>query len=214
MLVERLLASNSTELFSDSLRLVAHALRLTPEETLRHAHNWKAEHRELLPVSGVISKMTYASLVTENRVAVRATSQNFLFAAIKDVGDITDVLSGQYPHLSMDERVNIMSHPQSIQTVARLAMRTDIAMEYYIRNILEATGALTEDGAAYVVNDDSLTVGSMGCPAAGYAANLSSEGKIDPLPIFTRLVPWAVEVHLLSQEERVIRVGKYTLRLG
>lgn len=107
-----------------------------------------------------------------------------------------------------------MSQPETIDTVAFLALRPEPAMSSYVNERLGEAITLTPRGGLVIEDKHIETFQERGCPAAGYVtAPAESEDRVLPLPIFQKFVPWAAKITLLSDEWNASGEGDSPLTL-
>lgn len=204
--MERFRSDDSRELFAEVLRFTRHALRYPPEEAVSRANNLKGSDAPNTPVS--TSDAIGTSVERELGLGDELDESNgrmFLGAALLDTFRIMEVIAKKYPNLPDETIEEAMSCPETIDTIALLALRSDEELSPYIMNRLPETAEITPDPSLILTRTDDLEIDNIGCPAAGYVATDEHEGHISPLPVFKALIPWATKAHLLSDEWRELR---------
>lgn len=199
--MERFHSERARELFPAAGKLISHALQFSAEEMVDLVSEWRAAHVRSVSVStaSIVTEIVCQSLHLENDFYV-SKSQSFLLVGIEDIERIITEIRSQHPEQDTEALLATMSDPETIQTIAFLALRSGMELYNYTLSKLGETGTLAQEGTAYTINDDYLAIESRGCPAAGYVSTSTAYGEVAPLAIFKRFVPWAAKIHLLSGE--------------
>lgn len=204
--MERYHSPDIGDLFADSLRITAHALQFSAEEVIRQINEKRTASTDADPfyqstphLIGTLMQDSLNDSLDDEEYIDSDEIQLFFVAAIEDIGHIIKVIAAQYPYLNDGAILEVMSQPETMHTIARLALQPSENMLQYIFKNLEENGSLLPD-KSYIINDDTLRIDSIGCPTAGYIATPTYEGAVKPLPIFKQFIPWATKVQLLSEE--------------
>jgi len=189
----------SEKRFADITPLMRHALSFSPPEVAELASQRRANRN-------YATYPSTASLVADiiedsfkERDLKSKEGRTFLKAALVDIKSVLDVISRTHPHLDNDALLEVMTHPDTVDTIALLALRSTDDLRNYTENHLENTGFVSSIGS-YAIRDSRLQVSHKGCPVAGYVDSYLQTGAVAPLRIFKETVPWATEVHLLSDK--------------
>lgn len=198
--MERFNSHRSRQLFADVAHFTAYALKLPPETVLQMTNEWRSTYSGEAHLSTpALAGMAIDSLIDPEVPLDPTAGQLFFVAALEDIASIIDTMKAKYPGLSDDEILTAMSHPTTIDTIALLALRPGTGMHTYINYRLEDDGVLSDD-YAYHLENASLAIGVDGCPAAGHSHASAQSSVVRPLPIFKQIIPWATQLHLLSDE--------------
>lgn len=204
----RYYAATVKENFVAAVPFIRYALSYQPEPVVPMAteQNELTDDTQLLSIAAFISNITESS--SEQDVFSKG-GHVFLTAGIRDIKQIMTTLLDTH-HDSDDEKIlRIMSHPNTIDTIALLALRNEDALEDYMDTHLPHTGSTSTDDA-YTITDPLLKIEGAGCPAAGFPTSSSQEGTVAPLRIFKEFVPWAARVVLASYDWKAERNERET----
>lgn len=225
------------EYLEDASRLTRHMLRTYTPEQIIEAVRGNQDTPGYVPLSPdqhakKRAPMTIRTICTiaellengprDKRDDPKKIKKGWLFfgGAVDDTGLILMEAAKRFPHLSDEELLETMSQPDTVELMASVALgghKQMRAVEANLRNTL----AINPEGAFSLASLNRLTGVSKeinipitrdgrGCPAAGFPGTSSYEGKVDPLPIFKEIIPWATEVHLLSDEWKEFRASLIT----
>ena len=202
--MERFQSNDSRDNYIGIVKLVDQVVQLPVADTYQLAKaKLEDESSPYLSLGTAVSAIAHEAY-RNNHWDYIEHGEAFLSTAINDVMNITDIVAKKYPTPSDEELLAIMSHPETINSVALLAMRPEWNMLPYIPDKLKHTGRLTEAGS-FVIDDDSLDFSdylneSRGCPAAGRLDRTAQSGEVNPVPAFEKIVPWAAEFYIVAHE--------------
>lgn len=182
------------QLYSDVQKLIGRALGYNPEDLIELVNKKRVKYGETVPTAYIATDIVLGDMLKEKNIDLDNAS-SFLNYAIHDTGRIVETLAIKYPELDNESLASVMSHRESIDSIALLSLRSSEDMKDYLEFELLHKITLTPEGDSFVIMDDTLLPAvTSGCPAAG------SHNGVNPRPIFRQVIPWASRVHLLSDE--------------
>ena len=178
----------NTPLYLDVARVTGFATSLDPEQLVAETHDPYAIH--LNEVVGAQSEYIVQQYEKQNPPVQQKFTELYLRNNLGDVRTFTENLIGMHPaHENLEVIKGMSRSPDIIQTLAGLATQPSALSAIMVDNKHQTHYFMSPDGEELLATDQVSTPNiRRHCPAT------YDRGLIEPAPIFTRFVPWGMEV--------------------
>ena len=178
----------NTALYLDVARVTGFATSLDPELLVSETHDSYA--LSLNEVVGAQSEYIVEQYEKKNRPIQQKFTELYLRNNLGDVRTFTENLMAMHPAHENLEVIKGMSRSQDvINTLAGLATQSSALSAIMVDNKHETYYFMSPDREELLATDQVVTPNMRRhCPAT------YDRGLIEPAPIFTRFVPWGMEV--------------------
>lgn len=166
------------------------ALSYNPAEIFQ-AIREKTNNSSPQVVAGAVAEIIERDMILQSRVddsSLEIVSDALEYVSA-GIGDTYKILKNEFaanPGLTFEQSIDIAQHPQTIRTIAALALRSEDMLGPMINRHPSPSTYQLDASQQYLQPGDQLRTSTrFGCPFAGH------EGIVEPDPLFIRFTGWA-----------------------